>query len=185
MLIAMAGLPGTGKSTLAARLAAELGAVVLGKDPVRAALFPPPVLDYSAEQNDIAMSAVYAAAAYIRKAFPRQPVILDGRTFLRAYQVRDLLALADSVRETPFVIECVCAEEVARARLEADLARGAHPAKNRTYDLYLAVKASAEPIPFPHLVLDTGRLSVEACVGRCLAYLGGDPSPPDWARKGK
>jgi adenylylsulfate kinase len=183
MLIAMAGLPGTGKSTLAARLAEHLGAVILNKDTVRAALFPPPVLDYSEAENDLAMTAVYAAAAYIRKTYPRQPVILDGRTFLRAYQVRDLLALAASLREPPFVIECVCADEVVRARLEADLARGEHPAKNRTYDLYLAVKATAEPLPLPRLVLDTGRLSVEACVERALAYLGREP--PDQARKGK
>jgi predicted kinase len=36
---------------IAARLAEELGAVVLNKDTVRAALFPLPVLDYSAEQD--------------------------------------------------------------------------------------------------------------------------------------
>jgi predicted kinase len=47
MLIAMAGLPASGKSTLAARLASELAGVVLSKDQVRAALFPPPVLDSS------------------------------------------------------------------------------------------------------------------------------------------
>jgi adenylylsulfate kinase len=174
MLIAMAGLPGTGKSTLAARLAEQLGAVVLSKDTVRSALFPPPVLDYSADENDIAMTAVYAAAAYLRKAFPRQAVILDGRTFLRAYQVRDLLALAASVQETPFVLECVCAEEIVRARLEADRARGEHLAKNRTYALYLAVKAAAEPLSIPRLVLDTGRLAVETCVEQSLAYLRRD-----------
>jgi adenylylsulfate kinase len=39
MLIAMAGLPGTGKSTLANALANALGAAVLNKDRVRAALF--------------------------------------------------------------------------------------------------------------------------------------------------
>ena len=58
----MAGLQGTGKSTLAARLAAALGGVVLSKDTVRAALFPPPALDYSAAQDDASMAAVYSAA---------------------------------------------------------------------------------------------------------------------------
>ena len=65
MLIAMAGLPGSGKSTAAAYLAERLGAVVLDKDRVRAALFPPPVLDYSAEQDEITMAALYRAAAAI------------------------------------------------------------------------------------------------------------------------
>ena len=67
----------TGKSTIAARVAEELGAVALNKDTVRAALFPPPVLDYSAEQDEISMEAIYHAAATILKASPRRAVILD------------------------------------------------------------------------------------------------------------
>ncbi len=171
MLIAMAGLPGTGKSTLAARLAATLGGVVIGKDPVRAALFPPPVLDYSTEQDEIAMSAVYAAAGSVLRASPGRAVVLDGRTFRRAGQVRDLLALGESVGQAPFVIECVCDDETARRRLEADLADGSHPARNRTFELYLALKATAEPIAVPHLTLDTGRRPPEECVARCLEFL--------------
>jgi adenylylsulfate kinase len=173
MLIAMAGLPGTGKSSLAARLAQELGATVLDKDRVRAALFPPPVLDYSAAQDDLCMAAVYQAAAHILRTSPRPAVILDGRTFLRSSQVRDLLALAASVGEAPRFVECVCDDAVARARLEDDLARGAHPARNRTHALYLELKARAEPIGVPHLVLDTGRTALEDCVQRCLDYLRG------------
>ena len=173
MIVAMAGLPGTGKSALARRLAAELGAVVLNKDAVRSELFPPPVLDYSTEQDELTMSAVLAAAAYIRRAFPAVPVILDGRTFLRAYQIRDLLALGSSVGEEPRVIECVCADEVARQRLERDLAAGTHPARNRTFELYLAVKARAESIALPHLTLDTGATPLEECLTRAVEYLRG------------
>lgn len=172
MLVAMAGLPGTGKTTLARRLAAELAGVVLGKDEARAALFPPPVLDYSAEQDDLAMAAVYSAAAYIRRVFPATPVILDGRTFLKAYQVRDLLALGRVVGEEPRVIECVCADEVVRGRLERDLAEGSHPARNRTFELYLAVKARAEPLAVPHLTLDTGAVPPDECGRRAIEYLG-------------
>lgn len=171
MLIAMAGLPGTGKSTLAGRLKAELGAVVLNKDEVRAVLFPPPVLDYSAAQDDLCMAAIYAAAAAIRQSFPRQAVILDGRSFSRAYQVRDLLALAASLNEPAHIVECVCDDAMLRERLQRDLARGEHPARNRTYALYLERKAAAEPITVPHLVLDTGATTGEECVRQCLEYL--------------
>ena len=83
MLIAMAGLPASGKSALAERLARDLNGVVLSKDQVRAALFPPLALGYSTAENDITMAAIYAAARYIRTTFPQHPVILDGRTFLR------------------------------------------------------------------------------------------------------
>ena len=171
MLVALAGLPGTGKSTIAAGLRDALGAVVLNKDEVRAVLFPPPVLDYSAEQNDIAMRAIYAAAARILQTHPAQTVLLDGRTFLRGYQLRDLHALAATVGQPARLIECVCDDEIVKERLEGDLARGGHPAGNRTFALYCAVKAGAEPLDLPHLVLDTARLTPAACVERCLEYL--------------
>src|SRR5690242_4246001 len=108
MLIAMAGLPASGKSTIAARLAKELGGVILSKDQVRAALFADAVLDYSTAENEISMDAIYQAAAYIRKTFPRQTVIIDGRTFLRSSQVHDLFTLGTSLDETPRIIECMC-----------------------------------------------------------------------------
>jgi hypothetical protein len=87
--------------------------VVLNKDTVRAALFPPPVLDYSAEQGDISMEAIYAAATSILKASPRRAVILDGRTFLRAKQLDDRLRLAAAVGES--------APEMSRGSLAAEL----------------------------------------------------------------
>src|SRR5262245_21147693 len=124
MLIVMAGLPGTGKSALAARLAEALGGVVLGKDAVRAALVPPPVLDYSSAQDEITMTAIYAATAHFLRVDPGRTVLIDGRTFSRAHQLRDLLSLAESIHQPPRFIQCVCDDEVVRGRLERDLQRG-------------------------------------------------------------
>ena len=171
MLIAMAGLPGTGKSTLAARLAAALGGVVLSKDVARSALFPPPVLDYSSAQDDLAMSAVYAAARLLLTADPTRVVILDGRTFRRAAQVADLFALGREIGQEPVVVECVCDEGVARDRLARDAVAGRHPAGNRTAELYASVKATAEPLAVPRLTLDTGRLTLDECLVRVRDYL--------------
>lgn len=171
MLIAMAGLPGSGKSTLAACLEEQLSVVVLDKDRVRAALFPPRVLDYSARQDDITMSSIYQAVEAILKANPRQGVVIDGRTFLRPGQVQSLLELAASLGERPRIIECVCADETARQRLEKDQTDGRHPAGNRTFDLFLSLKESAEPITVPHLILDTGSHPLDECLRRCLDYL--------------
>ena len=145
--------------------------MVLSKDQVRAALFPPPVLDYSSAEDEISMDAIFIAAVFIRKKFPQNPVLIDGRTFLRSAQVHDLLALAASLEETPRIIECVCSEAVARSRLKHDLASGQHPAKNRDFALYQAVKARAEAITVPHLVLDTGEMTLEECMQRSLGYL--------------
>lgn len=171
MLIAMAGLPGTGKSTLAERLATALGGVVLSKDVVRAALFPTAVLDYSSAQDDVAMSAVFAATRLLLTTNPAHIVILDGRTFRRSAQVADLLELGRSVGQPPKVIECVCSDATARDRLDRDAATGAHLAGNRTGSLHAAVKATAEPLTVPRLTLDTGTLLPDECLARALAYL--------------
>lgn len=175
MLIAMAGLPGSGKSTLAGRLVSELAGVFLSKDVVRAALFPPPVLDYSTAQDDLVMEAIFKAAAFALGAVPQRTVILDGRTFLRAYQVRDLLDLATRLNQPVHVVECVCDDALAKERLELDQTRRQHPAGNRTYQLYMELKLRAEPITVPHLTLDTGRLTPETCVERCLEYVKAGP----------
>jgi adenylylsulfate kinase len=161
MLIAMAGLSATGRSSLAAGLAQELQAGVLSKDLVRAALFPPPVLNYSAKQDDITMTALFRAAASILTTWPQQAVVLHGRTFLRPYQVQDLLDLARSLQTVPRIIECVCGDAVAAERLAKDQAQGGHPAGNRTLALYRELQANAEPIAIPHLTVDTGTLSLE------------------------
>ena len=166
MVVVMAGLPGTGKSTIAARVAAAVGGVVLSKDAVRAALFPPPALDYSRTQDDIAMSAVYEAAGVI---VPGRPVVIDGRTFTKAYQVRDLLDWAATIGEVPAWVECVCPDDVARERLERGA--GSHPAGNRTFALYLRMKAAADPLAVPRLVLDTAADPDER-IARVLAFLG-------------
>lgn len=171
MLIAMAGLPGTGKSTLAAALAEALGGVVLSKDMVRAALFPPPVLDYSPAQDDVAMAAVYAAARQLLTANPARDVILDGRTFRKSSQVDALLALGREVGEELAVIECVCDDAAARDRLERDAAAGSHPAGNRTGALHALVAATAEPLAIPRLTIDTSSLSPADCLRLALAYL--------------
>ena len=172
MLVVMAGLPGTGKSTLAARLADALAGVVISKDAVRAALFPAPVLDYSSAQDEVAMSAVYSAAEHVLSQTAR-PVFIDGRTFTKPGQLDAPIALAAELHISLRVIECVCADEIARARIEADHAAGTHPAGNRTPELYARAKALAVPLQVERLTLDTGALSLEECVRRACAYLGG------------
>jgi predicted kinase len=172
MLIAMTGLPASGKSTLAAVLAQALGGIVLNKDEVRSRLFPPLVLDYSSEQDDICMAAIYRAATCILRHRPRQVVIVDGRTFSRSGQLDELLAVGASLGESVPIIECVCDEDVARQRLEKD--QGEHPAGNRTFALYQERKAHAEPLQALRLTLDTGKLPLDVCLQRCLDYLQSD-----------
>jgi len=65
MIVIMAGLPGTGKSTLARALAQRLPGTVLDKDAIRAALFQPPHVEYSLAQDDFCQEIMLQTAAYL------------------------------------------------------------------------------------------------------------------------
>ncbi len=78
MLIMMAGLPGTGKSTLSRALAQRPDGVVLDKDLVRAALFPAPHIEYSREQDDFCQRVMLSAAEFLLSRTPRLWIFLDG-----------------------------------------------------------------------------------------------------------
>lgn len=171
MLIAMAGLPGTGKSTLARPLAEACAGVILDKDAVRAALFPAALIEYSTRQDDFCMSIMFQVASYILRNDPQQHVILDGRTFSRGYQVVALDQLAEELRVPLKIIECTCSDEAAHQRLSAKRTMEmAHPAANRDYQLYLSIKARFEPIREPKLVVDTDN-DLAHCLATCLTYL--------------
>jgi adenylylsulfate kinase len=166
MIVAMAGLPATGKSTLSRALAAQTGGVVLDKDEIRRVLFPPAYLEYSAGQDDFCQLLMIETAGYLLERHRELRVFLDGRTFSRAYQIQNVLASADRLQTPWRIIECVCSEETARKRLED----ASHPAQNRTYELYLKLKAEFEPIPVPKLVVDADE-HLDKCVATARAYL--------------
>lgn len=166
VIVIMAGLPGTGKSTLARAVAQRTGAIVLDKDVIRAAMFPTAV-DYTFEQDDVVMGAMLSAAHYLLRYDREKIVILDGRPFSRNSQLRSVIDFADALPNEWRLIECVCREETARSRLETDKS---HPAMNRNWDLYLAVKTRYEPKPQPKLVVDTDQ-RLPDCVEQALIYV--------------
>jgi predicted kinase len=169
MLIALAGLPGTGKSTLAQGIARAISGVVLNKDTIRASLFPPDLIEYSTEQDDFCMSILFQIAAYMLRKKPDQYIILDGRTFSHSYQVRAVLELTEQLQTPLKIIECICSDETAYQRL-AKTTSDAHPASNRDYTLYLTIKARFESIREPKLVVNTD-LDFDRCLEECLAYI--------------
>ena len=167
MLILMAGLPGSGKSTLSRALAAKLDGTVLNKDEIRAALFPPADIEYSTEQDDFCMGIMLKVAGYIFRKEPSRRILLDGRTFSRRYQLDRATGFAEAISQPWRILECVCSEETARQRLARD---SVHPAANRDFDLYLRVKAQFEKISLPKAVVDTGQ-PIEVCVRQAIAAL--------------
>jgi adenylylsulfate kinase len=168
MIVLMAGLPGTGKSTLARELAARIGGRVLSKDEFRHAIFSPEEIEYSSAQDDFCLQIMIETAGYLLARNPARLIFLDGRPFSRSYQIENVQAAAARLHQPWRILECVCSEETARRRLESDSSTGAHPAGNRDYSLYLEVKARFEAITFPKTVINT-EVALEVCVQQALA----------------
>jgi predicted kinase len=166
--VIMAGLPGTGKTALAKALAERLGGVVLSKDEVRAALFPPGAITYSSGQNDFCMSVLLMAAQRIAADHAVPFIFIDGRTFSRGHHMKQAARAAALIGAGLSILHLHCPESLALERIKRDRAK--HPAKNRDPLLYFLVKSYFEPITLPKLEVDTSR-SLEDCVEQCAAYL--------------
>ena len=115
MLVAIAGLPGTGKSTLARELIEVLqargtDALILDKDDVRASLFRPEDVVYSRDQDDLCVDIMLQVAGYLLHHAPDRIVILDGRTFSRRGQVETVIHAAADLAVPLVFIECHCTE---------------------------------------------------------------------------
>lgn len=170
MIVLMAGLPCTGKSTLARELAVRTSGRVVSKDEIRHAIFTPDEIEYSSRQDDFCMQIMLRTTAYLLEREPARFIFLDGRTFSRRYQIENVITVADSLHQPWRILECVCSEGTAKGRLEEHAAAGAHPAGNRNYPLYVEVKSRFEVISHPKTEIDTDQ-PMEACVELAWAAL--------------
>ena len=170
MIVLMAGLPGTGKTTLARELARHAAGRVLSKDEIRHSLFLPEEIDYSARQDDFCLQVMLQTAGELLRRNRTLIIFLDGRTFSRRYQIDNVVNAAASLHQSWRILECVCSEDVARQRLEQQAASGTHAARNRNFQLYLEVRSRFEAITLPRAVIDTGN-PLSACIELALAAL--------------
>jgi predicted kinase len=149
MLIIVCGLPGTGKSSLSARLAEAYSAEHLNSDVIRKELFERP--SYTEEEKE----AVYKEMA--RKAEELlgkgSNVILDA-TFYR-HDYRKMMAdIAEKAGKRTYRIKCTLPEEEIRGRLAKRKIEGMS-ASDADYDVYQELKGRFEPLEGLHLEVDT------------------------------
>lgn len=163
----MAGLPGTGKSTLAREVAVRVAGMVLDKDLIRASVFSAKAIEYSTKQDDFVVQLMLDEAEYVLGVQPDRIIFLDGRPFSKKYQVDAMQRFAERIGAPWRIVECVCPEAVGLKRLKADRK---HLAANRDAELYRKVKAGFQAIRKRKLVVRT-TLTLENCVVMVEGYL--------------
>lgn len=111
-LVVQCGLPGVGKSTVAAEITDRLDARRVRSDTVRQELFSNPT--YSREEKDRVYATMLDRAE--SALTDGRPAVLDA-TYERRVDRDDAAALADRVGATLQVVQVVCDESVVRERI--------------------------------------------------------------------
>jgi predicted kinase len=162
LVVQMHGLPGSGKSTVARALAPELGAVVIDKDVIKAALLRSGIAEAQAAAG--AYETYFDLAAQI--VGTGHSVILDNPVFWPRVEAK-WRALAAEAGSPALMIECVCADT---RELQRRLAtRDAQESQPRE-PLDLRRHEGTIEIDCPRLTLDTLRPLAEI-VAEAVAYV--------------
>jgi len=172
LIVALIGLPGAGKSTVARVLERRLGLRRVCRDTIRAAMFPR--CEYSFVEKRAAFRTVLLALEI--NCLLGEPSVIDGMTFSRREDYDQVVALADAhgFDVLPLLIDCP--PDVARERIAHDLAL-AHSAEDREPELVDIVARRFDAPPAATIRLDATRPMPEVCrlaVAEVAARMGRD-----------
>lgn len=151
-LVVLSGLPGSGKSTVANALCAQVDAALLQSDRLRKLLFPVPA--YTTEESERLFGAVHAAIE--RLLGGGMPVILDA-TMLTERERQPLAEIAAHTGARLILVWVEAPEREIRRRLAARAAgvRGAYDVSDAGEDVYELMRARVEPIRSRHMRIRT------------------------------
>lgn len=159
IVVALIGLPGAGKSTVARALEDHLRLRRICRDAIRAAMFPR--CSYSFLEKRAAFRGVVQALEI--NCMLGVSSVLDGMTFsVRA----DYERIVEAVRPFGFAMVPLwvdCPPERARERVQRDLAANRHRAADRTPDLVDEVRHRAQPPPADALRIDAEQPASAMC----------------------
>ena len=156
VVVGLIGLPGAGKSRVAAHLAATLGLRCVCRDAIRAAMFPD--CRWSPTEKRAAFRAVLLATE-VNLALGASTVV-DGTTFARERDRAKLAEVAARMGAIPVFLWLDVPAAIARARVAADAT--AHPAGDRGPALVDAVAEGFEP-PAAAAWIDAALPLAEVC----------------------
>ncbi|MDJ1113411.1 AAA family ATPase [Microbacterium dauci] len=166
MLIAMAGLPGSGKSTIAEGIARSLGCALLSVDPIEAAMW----------RAGIHREQPTGVAAYVvAEDLAREQLVLGNDAIVDAVNDVDAArgqwtSLAAELGQKVVFIEVYCSDETAHRRRLEGRNRALVGFPEPTWESVVTRGAGFEAWDAPRLRLDSMR-SVDENVATALEHL--------------
>ena len=150
VLVLLAGLPGSGKSTVADALRRRLPFALLQSDRCRKLLVSAPA--YSAEESERVFPAIHRAIERLLRA--GVPVIYDATNLTAAYR-QPLEEISARTGATLVRVWVEAAEDVIRERLAARQTghRASYDVSDAGEAVYDLMRARMEPISGPHLIV--------------------------------
>jgi predicted kinase len=160
MLLAIAGLPGTGKSTFAKALAQALKADHWNTDIIRDALNLRGQYDVPTKEKIYAEMLLRTAATLEQE----KTAVVDA-TFYKASLRKKYEDLAKRLQLPICWIEIKAAEDVIRGRVQQK-----RQYSEADFEVYLKIKAQFEPIEQAHLVVWSDQMKIEEMVQLALQH---------------
>jgi predicted kinase len=159
IVVALIGLPGSGKSIAARALQDQLGLRRVCRDTIRQAMFPR--CSYSFAEKRAAFRSLLLGVEV--NCMLGESSVIDGVTFSRH---RDLQRVDAAIRRygfLPIPIYLDCPPDVARARIADDIANNRHLARDRTPAIVADVMVRFDPPPANAVVINADVDASELC----------------------
>jgi predicted kinase len=153
-LVALSGLPGSGKSTVADALRRRVPIVVLQSDRIRKLLVPVP--QYSTEESARVFAALYGALERLLRA--GIPALVDATNLQERYRA-PLVDIAARTGARFALVWVEASEDAIYRRLTARTTgvRAGYDVSDAGIDVYQMMRARVEPIQGDHIVINTDR----------------------------
>ncbi|MEZ5891299.1 MAG: AAA family ATPase [Xanthobacteraceae bacterium] len=150
IVIALMGLPGSGKTTVAERIVRACDLSVISRDAIRAAMFRP--ARFTELEKRCAYQALLLALATCLEL--GRSCLVEGMTFSRTSEVEEVRRIAETAGAHFLPVFLDCPVDVAQARAARDLEQKSRAPEDRDEKLVARVAERFETPPPDALRLD-------------------------------